>query len=154
MFGSGKRKRELVLAAKNATTKLFEGAIFEDRRRRGDTDKEPSSSDERARTIAAWYATAGLTWKKAKGGDIDALRQTARNYLFGTGMPVKPRKARFWLAVAHYLEDDLATKNTFVDPFWNEMEEEINKLLTEKELTKELYGALDWVTEHRRLNGR
>ena len=154
MFGSGKRKRELEQAAKDATTKLLEGAILEDRRRRGDNNEEPPSTDEWRSAIAAWWATAQLTWQKAKRGDTDALRQTTRNYLFGTGMPVKPRKARFWLAVAHYLEDDSSENDAPVDPFWKQMEKEIDNLLTEKELSKELYGAIDWVTEHRRLNRR
>ena len=47
MFGYGKRNRELKAKAQDATTKLIEEAIFEDKRRRGDTDKTPLSADER-----------------------------------------------------------------------------------------------------------
>ena len=65
MFGFGKRNRELEAEAKNATTKLLEEAVFEDRRRRGDTNEAPPSPDECSSTIAAWFATArhAYGWK-------------------------------------------------------------------------------------------
>ena len=90
MFGFGKRKRELETAAKNATTKLLEEAILEDRHRRDDTNEDRRSSEEWSSTVAVWYATARLTWQEAERGDSDALRQTARNYLFGTGSTTGP----------------------------------------------------------------
>ena len=154
MFGSGKRKRELETAAKNAMTKLTEEAFLEDRRRRGDTNEAAPSTKEWSSNVAAWHATARLTWQKAKRGDSDALRQTARNYLFGTGMPVKPRKARLWLAVAQLLEGGPAMEDPRVDPFWKKMEEELNEMLTEKELKKALDDALDWAKVHRQLGRR
>lgn len=154
MFGSGKRKRELALAAKNATAELLEEAIFEDRRRRGDANEAPSSPDERSSTIAAWFATARLTWQKAKRGDSDALRQTARNYLFGSGMPVKPCKARLWLEVARLLEIGPVMEAPRVDPFWERMEEELNRMFTVREHKKALEDALDWVKVHRQIHRR
>lgn len=153
MFGYGKRNRELKAKAQDAITKLIEEAIFEDKRRRGDTDKTPLSADERASTIAAWLTTAGLTWQKAKGGDVDALRQTARNYLFGTGMPVKPRKACLWLEVARLLEVGHEIEDPRVDPFWERMADELDKMLTTKEHRKALQDALDWVLVYRQIHG-
>ena len=152
MFGSGKRKRELEQAAKNATTKLLEGAILEDRRRRGDNSEEPPSTDELRSTVAAWCATAQLTWQKAKRGDTDALRQTARNYLLGTGMPVKPQKARLWLAVSRLLEIGPGMEEPTLDPFWIAMEDELKEMLTGKEQFKALNDASDWVKVHRQLH--
>lgn len=154
MFGPGKRQRELANAAKNATMKLLEGAILEDRRRRRDANVNPPSSDEQRNTIAAWMATAELTWQRAKRGDSDALRQTARNYLFGSGMPVKPRKARLWLAVARLLEIGPGMEEPYVDPFWETMEEELNEILTAREHRKALDDARDWIKTHRFLHRR
>ena len=153
MFGYGKRNRELKVKAQDATTKLIEEAIFEDKRRRGDADKTPLSADERGSTIAAWFATARLTWQRAKRGDADALRQTARNYLFGSGMPVNPRKARLWLEVARLLEVEHGMEDPRLDPFWERMANELDKMLTAKEHRKALQDALDWVLVHRQIHG-
>lgn len=154
MFGYGRRDRELKAKAEDAATKLIEGAIFEDRRRRGDADKTPLSTDERASIIAAWFATAKLAWQRAKRGDAEALRQTARNYLFGSGMPVNPRKARLWLEVALLLEVGPGMEYPRIDPFWERMAEELDKMLTGKERIKAFQDASDWVSVHRQIHRR
>ena len=143
--GFGKRKRELEAAAKSTANNLLEGAILEDRRRRGVTNEETLSSEEQGSALASWAATARLRWQEAKRGDPDALRQTARNYLFGTGMPVKPCKARLWLAAARLIEIGPGMTQPSVDPFWEAMEKEVNEMLTGKEHAQAMEDAALWV---------
>ena len=132
MFGI--RRRELEKAAKPVAGQLIEKAVEEDQKRRGAANDSILTGEEYASTLAAWAATAGLVWKRAKCGDPDALRQTARNYVFGTGMPVKPRKARLWLDVARILEEiEQPFAESSVDPFWDDMAEALNGILTPKE---------------------
>ena len=86
-----------------------------------------------------------MIWQEAKRGSPDALRQTARNYLFGTGMPVEPRKARLWLEAARLVEVGPAMEQPTVDPFWTSMEVELNNLLTAKERIRAGEDAMAWV---------
>ena len=151
MLGFGKRRRDLEIAAKKVTGKLLQGAVLEDRRSRGDSDGNLPSSEDVTTALAAWSATAGTTWTEAKNGDAQALRQTARNYLFGTGMPVKPRQARYWLEAATQLELGPFGEEPSVDPFWDDMRMELNQLLTGKEHRQVIEDARDWVKVHRDL---
>ena len=41
-----------------------------------------------------------------------------------------------------------------VDPFWERIEEELNKMLTAKEHMKALEDALDWVKAYRHIHRR
>ena len=140
-FGFGKRKRELTEAASTATVKLLDEAMMTSRRRRGVISKNPVSCEERTGFLAACAATAPLRWQEARAGDPEALRQTARNCLFGTGMPINPRKACQWLAAARIVENWKAK----VDPFWEEMEFELTQMLTAREHSRALKDASDWV---------
>ena len=121
------------------------GAIREDRNRRGAADENTSTSEDHSSILAAWVATAPMRWKEAKRGDPDALRQTARNYLFGTGVPVDVLKVRLWLEAARLVEVDPAMKLPTIDPFWTSMEEELNEVLTAKERIRAGDNALGWV---------
>ena len=55
-------------------------------------------------------------------------------------MPVNPRKACLWLAVAKLIAPD----RDLIDPFWEKMETELNAMLTSKEHQKAwgiIYGS-------------
>lgn len=145
MFGFGRRHRHLEEAARSVAKKLLAEAIREDRRRRGTADNPASASEDHSAILAAWIATAPMVWKEAKRGDPDALRQTARNYLFGTGMPIKPLKARLWLEAARLVEIGPGMEQPPVDPFWASIEEELNEILTARERIKAGEDALQWV---------
>ena len=150
MFGFGRRKRELEEAARSAAKKLLGEAIREDRCRRGVADEGTLNPEDQSSILASWVGTAPMIWQEAKHGNPDALRQTARNYLFGTGMPVEPRKARLWLEAARLVEVGPAMERPTVDPFWTSMEEELNQLLTAKERIRAGEAAMDWVKGFRR----
>ena len=145
MFGFGRRKRELEEAARSVAKKLLGEAIREDRHRRGAADEGASTSEDYSSILAAWVVTAPMRWEEAKRGEPDALRQTARNYLFGTGMPVNPRKARLWLEAARLVEVDPVLEQPTVHPFWTSMEEELNGILTAKERIRAGEDTMHWV---------
>ena len=153
MFGFGKRKRELEKTAESVAEKLLADAIREDWHRMGEANEEPPPVDHHLTVklfLNSWATAAPIQWQLAKGGDPDALRQTARNYLFGTGMPVNPRKARLWLEAARLVEADPLQTPPPVRPFWVSMERELNEILTAKERIQAGEHALQWVKGLRR----
>ena len=90
-------------------------------------------------------------WQKAKGGEPDAIRQTARNYVFGTGMPINLQKARMWLEVARVIEASEGLRGpSDIDAFWPDLEVELDKVLTDRECVRAKRHAEEWVSGLRR----
>ncbi|MDE2738968.1 MAG: hypothetical protein OXH47_05525 [Paracoccaceae bacterium] len=149
MFGFNKRRRELEVAADKLKGKLLQDAVLEDMERLSHpANTENLSPEDYASTVAAWCALAAPTWQDAKHGIPDALRRTARNYLFGTGMPVKPLKAKLWLEVAKIIENSSFEIKPSHHPFWSKMETQLNEILTPSERIRAVKDAGDWVKVH------
>ena len=147
MFGLGKRKRELEEAAKLIAQRLLEEAVREDRRHRHSANDDASGAQEYPLALTRWQAEGMAVWQEAKLGKPDAIRQIARNYVFGTGMPVNLQKARMWLEVVRVIEaGEIFHDPPDIDAFWSSLEVELDKTLTDRECTRAKRHAEEWVS--------
>ena len=164
MLGLGKRRRELEEAAKRIALALVEEAVGEDKHRCNQEQMQWALvgsveclaallgvPTEQMLAQVRWEVEGRAVWQEAKRGRPDAIRQTARNYVFGTGRPVHLQKARRWLEAACIIEASESLRDPpDINVFWSSLEEELDKVLTDKERMRAKRHAAEWVSGLRR----